>query len=492
MFCQVCGKEIAAETLVCPFCGASRTQGNPHRATIFLTKREAKKGCVKFLRMEGLLAPLRFELKPKIQNGRILTVKNARFRRADGSEITEPLEVTLLVMEEPKKKKRRLLPRLLLLLAVITAAVLYGMAKDGVFDTPKRTDEEILRAAEETIPHFGDRYFLSRMTAEDLSVALDLYVAVMDFEESCKVQCEIRIERLEDLFLILRLECPELFQVDFAQNYTYSYDRDSGYVEEVFFTYAMEEAEYEEKRAAVETVIAAIVSQTEGMNDEEKEQFVFDYIARRCYYEMDAEDSWNPYGTLISGKAKCDGISLAVKWLLEEMGIECLCVTGDTIGSDIGHAWNIVCLEGEYYVLDLTQSVRQEGTVERLEDEIIYYAYNVTDDWLEEQYVLHDRFETVAELPPCESMENSYYYERGAFIESRGDITAVLERTLAAGIDKTGGMAALQFASDDDLSHFIENIGDYINEWKEAAGVADLNAGYILSDVFNVCVIYME
>ena len=142
------------------------------------------------------------------------------------------------------------------------------------------------------------------------------------------------------------------------------------------------------------------------------------------------------------------------------MGIGCLCVTGDTIGSDIGHAWNIVELEGEYYVLDLTQSVRQEGMSERIEEEIIYYAYNVTDEWMEEQYVMHDYFDMVAEVPSCDSMENSYYWENGAFVSTKAEIEAVLERTLDGEIGKWGGVAALQFVSDDDLAYFIEHIGD--------------------------------
>lgn len=489
MFCHMCGKELPQTETQCPFCGAPRVTARPRQATLVLTKKEARKGCVKILHMEGLAAPLRFELKPKVTHGRVLTVKNARFRREDGGEVVEPLEVTLLIQGGGKKKKGW--PLLLTILAVIGVVILHGMAKDGSFET-KRTDAEILAAAEETIPHFADRYFLSRMTPGDLEVVLDLYVAMMNFEKSCAVRRDIRIERLGDLFLILQLECPELFQVDFAQNYTYSYDLDTRYVEEVFFTYAMPEATYKEKREAVETVVAAMVSQAEGMSDEEKEQFVFDYIARNCYYEMEATDSWNPYGALIAKEAKCDGISLAVKWLLEEMGIECLCVTGDTIDSDIGHAWNIVCLDGEYYVLDLTQSVRQEGASEKVKDEIIYYAYNVSDDWLKVQYILHDHFDVVCEVPACDSMENSYYYESGSFITGQDDIVAVLDSTFDEGIDEDGGLAVLQFASDADLAHFIENIGDYVNKWKDEAGVSHLNAGYILYDVFNVCVIYME
>ena len=197
MICYRCSKEVTAEQLFCPHCGAMQQKETPRKGVLVLTKAEAKKGCVKFLRMEGLAMPLRFELRPGIKDGHVLTVKNARFLLPDGRETAAPLEVTLLVVKDKKKKRR---PAFLFLLLAAVALILYGMARNGVFDKPGRTEEEIRQEATETIPHFEERYFLSQMSTRDTEIVLALYEAMMNFSESCKIPLDIHIERFEDLF----------------------------------------------------------------------------------------------------------------------------------------------------------------------------------------------------------------------------------------------------------------------------------------------------
>lgn len=54
------------------------------------------------------------------------------------------------------------------------------------------------------------------------------------------------------------------------------------------------------------------------------------------------------YGALVNGEAVCEGYAKAYKLLLNAMGIECDVV----INSE--HAWNVVCLDGEWYMVDVT------------------------------------------------------------------------------------------------------------------------------------------
>lgn len=62
------------------------------------------------------------------------------------------------------------------------------------------------------------------------------------------------------------------------------------------------------------------------------------------------------YGSLVKGKAVCDGYSTGFELILGRLGIPAMVITGDggTKTSQGGHAWNIVNLDGNWYEADTT------------------------------------------------------------------------------------------------------------------------------------------
>ncbi len=62
------------------------------------------------------------------------------------------------------------------------------------------------------------------------------------------------------------------------------------------------------------------------------------------------------YGSLVLGKAVCDGYSTGFEIILEKLGIPTMCVSGlaGSASSYGGHAWNIVNLDGKWYEVDTT------------------------------------------------------------------------------------------------------------------------------------------
>lgn len=85
------------------------------------------------------------------------------------------------------------------------------------------------------------------------------------------------------------------------------------------------------------------------------------------------------YGALVNKQAVCEGYAKAYKLLLNAMGIECDVV----INAD--HAWNVVCLDGEWYLVDVTNDDTNGGLMYFLlgQDELTgdgnaakYFGYN--------------------------------------------------------------------------------------------------------------------
>lgn len=91
------------------------------------------------------------------------------------------------------------------------------------------------------------------------------------------------------------------------------------------------------------------------------------------------------YGPLVDKRGICSGLAWAYKRLMEEAGIECICV-GGYLREDqsTGHMWNLVKLDGQYYHVDPTSGIKNNGVYvsELLQPDNIYKAthiWNIND-----------------------------------------------------------------------------------------------------------------
>ncbi len=62
------------------------------------------------------------------------------------------------------------------------------------------------------------------------------------------------------------------------------------------------------------------------------------------------------YGSLVLGKAVCDGYSAGFEMIMNKLNVNAMVITGDAVTpvSSGGHAWNIVQLDGNWYEVDTT------------------------------------------------------------------------------------------------------------------------------------------
>lgn len=96
----------------------------------------------------------------------------------------------------------------------------------------------------------------------------------------------------------------------------------------------------------------------------EKVRAVHDFITGRCEYDWRNKalshryTKSTAYGALVNGEASCQGYSVAAYRLLMESGIRCRVITGYAKSPKTGeseyHAWNLVCLDGAWYNMDVS------------------------------------------------------------------------------------------------------------------------------------------
>ncbi len=132
-----------------------------------------------------------------------------------------------------------------------------------------------------------------------------------------------------------------------------------------------------------------IISQVikDSMTDYEKELAIHDYLVLNYKYDYDnyenntiPEESYTIYGLLLNGTGVCQAYAEAMSLLLNLVGVECRVVTG--VSNNDNHAWNIVKLDEEYYMLDVTW----DDPVPDEPGRVSYGYFNVTSDQLAQSH----------------------------------------------------------------------------------------------------------
>lgn len=229
-------------------------------------------------------------------------------------------------------------------------------------------------------------------------------------------------------------------------------------------------AKQQEVADKVSEVVAEII--TDDMSDLEKNHAInqylcdnseYDYAAlenaeANNFYGVDEEfnDSFTAYGCLVNGIGVCASYAADYKLLADAAGLDSIVVTGYLEGAT-PHAWNKVCIDGEWTIVDSTNN----------DNEIISNALlNISDTAAsavlveDEEFVLDNMLTSYA----ANSNAYEYYQVMGSYYEQD-----VIANKLAAGLQEEG-MAVLR--TDYDL-----NDDEFTVIAQAAANAAQTNIG---------------
>ena len=112
-----------------------------------------------------------------------------------------------------------------------------------------------------------------------------------------------------------------------------------------------------EQELAVEEKVQEILSKLNIYDSDRETQIrsIYTYVTGNVKYDNMIYETFNvhsAYAAAIEGKAVCQGYSLLLYRLLQEIGIKNRMVAGEAGG--VGHVWNIVEMDGRWYNLDAT------------------------------------------------------------------------------------------------------------------------------------------
>jgi hypothetical protein len=115
----------------------------------------------------------------------------------------------------------------------------------------------------------------------------------------------------------------------------------------------LNQSELNEVEEAVKLFVGEYI--TSDMSDLDKIMTINEYLSMHCVYAVDwsknrANTAW---GALVYHEAQCSGYARATKALCDAVGIPCYYIHAD----NGDHQWNKVMIEGEWYIVDITNTL---------------------------------------------------------------------------------------------------------------------------------------
>ena len=251
---------------------------------------------------------------------------------------------------------------------------------------------------------YASYWFYSQLSSDEQQVYATLYEALYLRKDSVDLNFK-GTARFEVILDCLFADCPEFSYAHLGGTYYTTGDTVTSYT----FEYHDSGGQAAIKTAQLNNVANAIMEQVNAAStQQEKVRIIHDAIAQRCSYNdaaayMDAETVWKSapdagtaYGALVGGSAICGGYAKAFEYLCHLAGIACIYDSGtaDTDQMSGPHAWNLVQVDGTWYVCDVTWDDQ-----EQMPGGIIYDYYLISD----EQHDYVTGFDNPATVPACSS-----------------------------------------------------------------------------------------
>ncbi len=330
-------------------------------------------------------------------------------------------------------------------------------------------------------------YYYNNLTDDQKDAYITLYFAVMNFDESCKVN--VSEDELKNILFAIIYDNSEIFWL--SSNYTY-YDN-ADFIEFVpEYNYTEIEANRISKQ--LENKITEITSAMPAdATDFEKELFLHNYICDNTVYDESTFQNGGDtaYSSLLEGKSICEGYARAMQMLLDNVGIDNYLIIGDgTSGGTIEpHMWNVVEIDGYNYHLDVTWN---DGV---FDDTDSFFYFNVTD-----AYIMRDHSNLEPENNNCSYNYANYFAMMNTYVEVFTGFDNLVSATSSV-LSSGENTVEFMFDSSADYKRAIDELEDnsrffdYVKKSviKSGRNLSHNNVDYYKSDEYNyLCIVFKE
>lgn len=318
-----------------------------------------------------------------------------------------------------------------------------------------RDGEEVSGGVEK----YAGNYAFLTLDEEERQVYGEVLETILAHDEKAKVST-LDADKLERAYKAVCADYGGLFWVS---GYVYTQYTRGGELTDMEFTpkYTMDE---EERRKTQQQIDASVEELLGGISitdpDYDKAKYIFEILVQNVDYDASVENNQNIISAFLSRATVCQGYACATQYLLKEMGIQSVIVTGSAGGES--HAWNVVRLDGEYYHMDTTWGNSRYLDNSSQAGKYVNYNYlAVTSEEISRTHILDNSFA----LPECASTADNYFVREGRYFTEWNPQT--VGEMLSAAWGSGAGMLSVKFSSPElyrqAFDYFIteQHIADY-------------------------------
>ena len=319
--------------------------------------------------------------------------------------------------------------------AETTSAGTSATAESTSPPTPAATTETVPEAtsatsAQESFESRTAKLILAGLQRRKTSISIDSAIEPRSIPES---EIQNAIDLVFEVYQQIFLDHPEFFYLNGSINVSYSKESLNGYL--VAMTIkpgywdsmtGLADAELDSMIDQVEGRVASVAAEIRGETDVPWRQLmlIHDYLIRSIAYNTSLDQQTNHvYSALVNGTTLCQGYAQSFQLIAQRLGFETHMILGDADG--VGHAWNIVKLNGKYYHVDVTFD---DPTPDSGSNGLIQHIHFLRSDrrmddshtWITDDY------------PACPDDGADYYRRQGLTVDSQETLRAAIENFVAS------------------------------------------------------------
>lgn len=261
--------------------------------------------------------------------------------------------------------------------------------------------------------YYGRTWLKSQANGSSLVSAYDQIVAgAKAMSSRVTFANSITVDQLYTVFHCYINDYPEHFWVDHNYSYTYS----GNTAKTITLKYTMSATE---KASAEKEFNRAVDNLLEGLHGDmdqfDLERILHDRLVLSITYKENNGHAHDAYGAIVEHTAVCEGYARAFQLLCRKVGIRALIAEGNSkdpnTGDTIGHAWNVVQINGNFYHIDVTWDDAGEPN----DEHGIHYAwFNINFKQLSEDHILED---SGYDIPDCDHDEENFFLKTGRWLD---------------------------------------------------------------------------
>lgn len=234
----------------------------------------------------------------------------------------------------------------------------------------------------------------------------------------------------------LLMDHPEVF---WSEGYTYvtSYVNNVISGHRVEFKYSMDRAQIERaNREIYDSLMDTVRAIDRTDASYETVKAVYEHLIRTCTYdELNLDQGM--YSIMVNHSGVCASFAKAFEFIMQCLGIPCTVVHGrltqssGMLGTTLGHAWNVVCIGGRWYHVDVTSGL----SVSTSSGAVDYRFLCTTTDEICKTHVI----ENAVPIPDCNSGDLEFYSRHGLSVDtySRKNVAKAFRRAEEMGMKPT-------------------------------------------------------